>query len=82
MPEFASQIKKLVEELVQYQGNDKKLQPENDIEKYFVGLIKKDNSYLKNRNQELTTQINELKDEKQCNQQIVQDLKKNSTKTY
>lgn len=39
--------KNIEDELAYYKENNIKLQCENDKEKYFKGLINKDNSYLK-----------------------------------
>jgi hypothetical protein len=62
-----------------YQENNKKLQIENNKEKFFKSLAEKNNSHLKNRNKELNTQIKELKAEIQFTQKLQlenQDLKK------
>ena len=74
------EINKLVDEVIQYQERNTKLQARIDFEKHCNGLIHEDISFLKNHIQNLTTQINELKIEKQCNQQIVQDFKRKFNK--
>ena len=74
------EINKLVDEVIQYQERNKKIQARIDFEKHCNGLIRKENCFLKNHIQILITQINELKNEKQCNHQIVQDFKRKFNK--
>ena len=76
------EINKLVYEVKQYQERNKKLQVWIDFEKHCNGLIQEENSFLKNQIQKLTAQIDELKNEKQCNQQIIQISEENSTINY
>ena len=76
------EINKLVDEVIQYQERNKKLQARIDFEKHCNGLIQEENYFLKNQIQKLTAQIDELKNEKQCNQQIVQYFKINFSRNY
>ena len=76
------EISKTEDEVIQYQEINKILQARIDFEKHCNGLIQEENSFLKNHIQNLTTQINELKNEKQCNQQIIQISEENSTINY
>ena len=62
------EINKLVDEVIQYQSINKKLQVRIDFDKHCNGLIQKEKYFFKNHIQNLTTHINELKKEKQCNQ--------------
>ena len=74
------EINKLVDEVIQYQDKSKKIQIRIYFEKHCNGLIHKENYFLKIHIQNLTTQINNLKKEKQGNQQIVQDFKRKFNK--
>ena len=60
-------INNLVGEVIQYQVINKKLQVRIDFEKHYNNLIQKEIYFLQNHIQNLTTQINELKNKKQCN---------------
>jgi hypothetical protein len=61
---FASQIKKLEDELTHFQENNIKLQLEMGMYKMLKELEERDHSRLKNCNKDLISQIKELKDEK------------------
>ena len=49
------EINKLVDEVIQYQERNKKIQARIDFEKHCNGLIQEENSFLQNHIQNLTT---------------------------